>query len=208
MISAERASTTTMAFEALDPDDLLRAVRGSVLRVRSTGCGEVATGSAWLGPSYEVFTNRHVVERSETVELLTWNGIDLLPTLMETSSTLDVARLAGDWRSRDLEPLKIRTDPLAAGERIAIVGFPLGQELSISTGVVVGYEPAPEGPPIDVLKTTTVVQPGNSGGPALDMSGAVVGVVFAEEVATDEALVIPIDDVLSLADFRVESGCN
>jgi len=60
-----------------------------------------------------------------------------------------------------------------------------------------------------LLKATTVVRPGNSGGPALDEQGRVIGVIFAELIASDEALIIPWDVIASLApgDFAPEQPC-
>jgi S1-C subfamily serine protease len=104
-----------------------------------------------------------------------------------------------------------RTTRVDPGERIAIVGYPEGGPLSISTGVAVEYAPSPDPEdPVEILKATTIVKPGNSGGPALDDQGRVVGVVFAEELAVDELLIIPIDTVMGIApaDFRAEPDCR
>lgn len=182
-----------------------------MIRIRNTGCGELGVGSAWLAADGSVMTNRHVVEGDYKIEMLTWDGIDLTPSSIEVAEDLDVARLSGDWSAASaLTPLPVRTTRVEPGERIAIVGFPEGNELKVSTGVAVGYGPEPDTPAHEVLKLTNVIKPGNSGGPAIDANGEVVGVAFAEEVATDEALVIPIQAVVALtpADFVVQSPCR
>jgi S1-C subfamily serine protease len=200
-------TTTTLSTE-----ELLDKVRHSVLRVRTTGCAQLATGSAWLSENGSVITNRHVVEGAHQVELTTWDGRDLEPSDVQVSSSYDIAELNGNWSDNvALEPLTIRRTRVEPGERIAIVGYPEGGVLDISTGVAVEYAPSPDpDDPLEVLKATTVVKPGNSGGPALDVHGRVVGVVFAEELAVDELLVIPIDTVLGIdpADFRPEPDCR
>jgi S1-C subfamily serine protease len=193
------------------PDHLIDAAKRSLLRVRNTGCGELSTGSAFLGPDGVLFTNRHVAEGSRELDLLTWDGIDLRATQIEVSDGLDVARLTGDWSpAPDLTPLPVRRNRVEPGERIAIIGFPEGDQLALATGVATRYGPDPATPEHDVLKVTTIVKPGNSGGPALDMRGNVVGIVYAEEVATDEALIVPIDAVLAMdaSDFRPEPPCG
>jgi len=208
--SARRPGTTTEDGRTFTPDELLDRAKGSLVRIRNTGCGELSTGSGFLGPRGMVLTNRHVVEGHHTLELLTWDGIDLEPDAVEVSDGLDVARLHGDWSSTPLSPVSVRSAPVEPGERIAIVGFPGGDQIAITTGVATGYEPDPERPQDKVLKITTLVKPGNSGGPALDVRGEVVGIVFAEEIATDEALVVPIDTALSLpnGEFRPEPACR
>jgi S1-C subfamily serine protease len=55
-----------------------------------------------------------------------------------------------------------------------------------------------------VMRATAVVQQGNSGGPVLDEQGRLVGIVFAIEVATDYALVIPMEDISALAESSYE----
>ncbi|MFZ4434812.1 MAG: S1 family peptidase, partial [Microthrixaceae bacterium] len=191
--SAPRPTTTAaVTTTTLKPDEILDLARDSIIRVRNTGCGELGVGSAWLAEDGSVITNRHVVESHHDIEMLTWDGFDLTPTAVEFSTDLDIARLHGDWSTAaELRALPVRSTRVEPGERISIVGFPEGEKLAVSSGVAVGYGPEPDEPTHEVLKLTTVIKPGNSGGPAIDVNGQVVGVTFAKELATDEALVIP-----------------
>lgn len=207
MPSTTAPTTTT----TLGPDAILDRTRNSMIRIRNTGCGELSVGSAWLAGDHSVITNHHVVEGDYKIEMLTWDGIDLTPRSVDVADDLDIARLHGDWSAApSLTALPVRTTRVEVGERIAIVGFPEGKELTVSTGVAVGYGPEPDTPTHEVLKLTTIVKHGNSGGPAIDVNGEVVGVVFAEELATDEALVIPIQSVMALtpANFAPQSSCR
>jgi S1-C subfamily serine protease len=182
-----------------------------VIRVRNTGCGELGVGSAWLASDGTVVTNHHVVADRHELEMLTWDGIDLAPSEVDVANDLDIARLSGDWSSApELVPLPVRQSRVEPGERIAIVGFPEGERLAVTSGVAVGYGPEPDTPEHEVLKLTTVIKPGNSGGPAIDVHGEVVGVAFAKERDNDEALVIPIQDVMALGPgaFSTEQPCR
>jgi len=190
---------------------LLDVARRSLVRVRNTGCGELSVGSSWMIAGGDLVTNRHVVEDYRTIELLTWDGIDLSPDGVAASDSLDLARLHGDWSAAPgLRPLPLRADRVQPGERIFIVGFPEGEQLAVSAGVADGYGPEPDTPAHEVLKLTTIIKPGNSGGPALDSAGRVVGVAFAEEVKTDEALVIPIQalEALPASAFHSVGTCR
>lgn len=209
---ATSATPTVATNTTLNSDGLLEKVRDSVMRVRTTGCGELATGSSWLIGARELVTNRHVVDGAHKVEVTTWDGYDLETSSVRVATTHDVARLQLPSTSRVVgAPLEVRSDRVESGERIFIVGYPEGNEVSVSSGVAVEYAPSPDpDDPVEVLKATTIIQPGNSGGPAFDVNGQVVGVVFAEELAVDEALIIPIDTVLSMpgSDFVQEPDCR
>ena len=67
------------------------------------------------------------------------------------------------------------------------IGAPFGLQGSLSTGIVSGLRrqiDSPNGFAITgVIQTDAALNPGNSGGPLLDMSGRVVGV--ATQIATD-----------------------
>lgn len=195
--SEMRVSTTAdVGATRLSADDLLDRARRSVVRVRNNGCGQLSVGSAWLAQDRRLVSNRHVVEGLRTLDVTTWDGYDLSVEDAQVAVGADISRIDGDWSAADqLIPLNIRRSRVEPGERIAILGYPEGNELSVSTGIAVGYAFDPELAPREILKLTTVVKPGNSGGPAVDMNGLVVGVVYAKELDTSESLVIPIDDV-------------
>ena len=213
LASTTLPTTTTVPTPPIPPttEELLSRVRNSVVRIRNTGCGELSTGTAWLAPDGRLLSNRHVVEAARTLDVLTWDGIDATATSAQTSDSVDVGVLGGEWGLvQGLQSLPVRTERVAPGDRVAIVGYPEGQELAISTGVAVGYELDTEIGTVELLKATTVVKPGNSGGPALDDQGRVIGMVFAELIAADEALIIPWDVIAALtpADFETDLGCS
>lgn len=213
-VTTTTTTTTTVPVppppKQLTPADLLAASRHSVVRVRNTGCGELSTGSAWLADDGAMVSNRHVVEGLRNLEMNTWDGRDLVPAGAEIADEADISRIRGTWPvEARLTPLPIRTTRVEPGERIAIIGYPEGNELDVATGVALGYATDPELAPREILKLTTVVRPGNSGGPAVDAQGRVVGVVYAKERANDASLVIPIADVFgeTAALLRPETGC-
>jgi S1-C subfamily serine protease len=68
------------------------------------------------------------------------------------------------------------------GDNVVAVGFPLQGLLTSSASVATGTVSALAGIRDDIryLQISAPVQPGNSGGPLLDMSGNVIGVVVAK----------------------------
>ena len=92
----------------------------------------------------------------------------------------DLALLASEFRVGQGEIAAFRTGtPIRAGDAIAVYGFPLAGTLSSTGNVVSGNVTALAGLGDDVryFQISAPIQPGNSGGPLLDYSGLVVGIV-------------------------------
>ncbi len=83
----------------------------------------------------------------------------------------------------DLPALPLSTRRLRVGEIVVAIGNPLGFERSVSTGVVSALHRNLQAPRNGILEglvqTDAAVNPGNSGGPLVDASGAVVGITTA-----------------------------
>jgi serine protease Do len=70
------------------------------------------------------------------------------------------------------------SDRLAVGELVLALGHPFGLEQTVSLGIV-SRKGAPlqaAAPGFDFIQTDAAVNPGNSGGPLVDMGGQVIGV--------------------------------
>ena len=113
--------------------------------------------------------------------LVLHNGTPVVATLITTAPTADLAIL------RLPEPVTeaalVRGDnPVKPSEAVVVVGFPLQGLLSSQASVTAGIVSRLAGPRDDPyqLQITAPVQPGNSGSPVLDASGAVAGVVVAK----------------------------
>jgi serine protease Do len=101
------------------------------------------------------------------------------------------ATISGQDATNDLVLLHTNMDNFATaafyprprvGDQVATYGFPKSGLLSSSGNFTVGYVTSLTGMRDDTsfLQMSTPVQPGNSGGALLDMSGSVVGVVAAQ----------------------------
>jgi serine protease Do len=101
------------------------------------------------------------------------------------------ATISGQDETNDLAVLLTGMDSLSVaslhvgprlGEPVATYGFPYAGVLSSSGNFTLGNVTSLSGMKDDTrfLQTSAPVQPGNSGGPLLDMSGSVVGVVDAQ----------------------------
>ncbi len=136
----------------------------------------VSTGTGWyVADGGLIVTNGHVVEGCKAMRLK--NGADL--EMVSVSDGEDLALLRG---ATSVRPLQIRnTRNVKLAEDVLVAGYPLGSILGSGINVTVGtVSSLTGGGDTKRFQFTAPVQPGNSGGPVLDMSGNVIGVVVAK----------------------------
>jgi hypothetical protein len=147
------------------------SVPAATSRVTSTGSGFVVAKDS-------VVTNHHVIKDCTAVAIRFGNV---------TSS----AKVAADAAGSDLalltasQPLGLQVAiraSAALGEDATVAGYPLAGLLSTDLVVTSGQVNSLAGLGNDptMLQVSAPIQPGNSGGPLLDRSGSVVGVVVAK----------------------------
>lgn len=136
-----------------------------------------ATGTGWyVAPGGYLVTNAHVVEDCKMITLKSGAHLQVL----NVQPREDLALLKG---VTDVAPLSLRDGRSARlAEDVLVAGYPLGGILSSGINVTVGTVSALAGMGDDTrrFQFTAPVQPGNSGGPVLDTSGHVIGVVVSK----------------------------
>ena len=125
-----------------------------------------------------VVTNAHVVERCRTVAVTTSDGATTTATVVGVDKSNDLALLGIGGTRQPIAALR-GGRPVRQGEAVVAYGFPLSGALSSGGVSTSGSISALQGMGDDsrYLQMSAPVQPGNSGGPLLDTTGAVVGVV-------------------------------
>ncbi len=139
-------------------------------RLKGTGTGFVVSGEG------HVITNDHVVRGCKELRV---RGVDESVTpakLLAASRQDDLALLKVELKPTAVAPFRSRE--LRPGDAVVAFGFPMSGLLASSGNLTVGNITALVGTRNDerFLQTSTPIQPGNSGGPLLDMNGRVVGV--------------------------------
>lgn len=181
-----------------------REARAAALRLRVTGpqVYGAGVGSGFAVDGTTVITNAHVVDDGSEVTMTSWDGHDVDATATDTTVRHDLAVLTTDERV-PVTPLALAADDPAEGDDVVVVGFPGGGRITVDDdaevlGVVDGGDFAQQLPAELVLDKVVrldadSVRPGSSGGPVLNSSGEVVGVVYAIVVHGDrEALAVPV----------------
>lgn len=141
-----------------------------------------ALGSGFvLDKAGHIVTNYHVVSDASRVFVSFSNQERLPATIVGRDPSTDLAVLQVHMSSRALTPLMLGdSDLVRVGDSVVAIGNPLGEDRSITAGIVSALERriyAPNGAPIDhAIQTDAALNHGNSGGPLLNAHGQVIGV--------------------------------
>ncbi|HZH46186.1 MAG TPA: trypsin-like peptidase domain-containing protein [Roseococcus sp.] len=152
------------------------------LAVPNAQARTVSTGTGFLVANERVMTNHHVIDNCNRVLLRTPTGHWLAaapPARMDAALDLAVLNVPGLGGPA----LAFRTAPaIRRGEGVVAYGFPLAGLLSsdpkLTRGEVNGLRGLGDNP--NQFQISAEVQPGNSGGPLVDLQGHVVGVVVSK----------------------------
>jgi hypothetical protein len=149
--------------------DLYNGAAPAIFRVEA-GLGH---GSGFLADSTGlIITNDHVVGSAEDVVVYIEPNVRVRAAVIQrdADADLDVLRVASHLvAGRRPLPLAEPSLEVAPGDRVIALGFPLNQPLTMSAGMVANVRSG-------AILTDALVNPGNSGGPILDMTGHVIAI--------------------------------
>ncbi|MGO4763203.1 trypsin-like peptidase domain-containing protein [Cupriavidus sp. 2KB_3] len=146
---------------------------------RQIGTGVVVTESGI------VITNHHVIADASRVEIRFHDGHIAEASILQAIPEKDIAILQAKSIPDDLPAATLGSSrELAPGAEVVAVGFPFGIGPSVSAGVVSGLDRQFISPDnkqrLDkLIQFDAAANPGNSGGPLVNMNGEVVGIVTA-----------------------------
>ena len=162
-----------------------------VVSIRTT----TAQGSGWIysGDGY-IVTNNHVVGTETQVEVDFASGLKTYGNVVGTDAYSDLAVIKVDVAASDLQPLAMGdSDILQVGQTVIAIGNPFGLSGTMTTGIISALgralatlNQASGGgyfSNADIIQTDTALNPGNSGGPLLNLNGEVIGINSAIETA-------------------------
>lgn len=138
---------------------------------RSLGSGFLVT------PDGYVVTNAHVVGKNAEVQVRLASGRRLKGIVVGRDPRVDLALVKVEDEGLPVIPLG-DSEALKVGELVLALGHPFGLDQTVSLGIV-SRKGAPlraAAPGFDFIQTDAAVNPGNSGGPLVNMAGQVVGV--------------------------------
>jgi hypothetical protein len=172
----------------------------TVLSGRAADAQSFGSGFA-IGDGSIVVTNYHVVKGCGDIRLPDVGTATVFKS--DPKADLALLKISKPFSTS----LRLRTGrSLKLGEEIVVIGYPLRGLLSSPPTVTTGIVSSLAGLRDDrtEMQISAPVQPGNSGGPVLDRSGNVVGVVVAKLDAIKAALIT--GDIPQNVNFAVHSS--
>jgi S1-C subfamily serine protease len=150
---------------------------------------ELGLGSGWVYSSEGyIVTNNHVVDGATKLEVDFSSGFKTFGEVVGTDVHADLAVIKVTTPAEELTPLRMGdSDMLNVGQIVIAIGNPFGLDSTMTTGIVSALgrampsssSSAPGGgyfSSSDIIQTDAALNPGNSGGPLLNLDGEVIGV--------------------------------
>jgi S1-C subfamily serine protease len=165
-------------------------IRPSLVLIQTSTNGESRGDNGSLGSgvvindSGDVLTSLHVVAGAEEIQIIYADGTRAIGEVIAAQPENDIAVLGSNLVPEIIVPAVLgNPNSLRAGDEAFAVGNPFGLYGSVSAGVVSGFGRTfqPEGAENTIenlIQIDAAVNPGNSGGPLLNRSGHVVGIVI------------------------------
>ena len=170
------------------------AVQGAVVRVLAFAADPknkntdiesgVGTGVV-IKDDGTILTNFHVVAGAKKLRVTFFDGTETEAFVVSVQADKDLAVLKPQKIPDDLEAAILgSSQQLVPGDVVVAVGFPYGIGPSVSSGVVSGLNrhfKSPDGQHMlkGLIQFDAAANPGNSGGPLVNTTGEVVGIVTA-----------------------------
>jgi serine protease Do len=173
------AVTTPVDFSVLYARD-----NSGVVRIETVSCDRDGVGSGFLLSPTLVATVNHVTDQAAVISLVAGNQ-HTTGVVIGSDPTHDLALVRA---ARPLTGYRFRlahTDP-AVGSRVAAIGFPVGDPITLTQGGVSGLNRTitiDNSQYTGLIETDAALNPGNSGGPLLSSDGTVAGLVDAVNTA-------------------------
>ena len=168
---------------------------------RTSGSGFIIREDGYL------VTNAHVVSDAEQIQVKLSDGRRFPGRLIGQDDRVDLALVKVEAKGLPVAALG-DSNRLRVGEFVLALGHPFGLEQTVSFGIV-SRKGAPlqvAAPGFDFIQTDAAVNPGNSGGPLVNMAGEVVGINSMAARNGTIGFAIPVNLVKSLLPQLAEKG--
>ncbi len=150
----------------------------------------------------DVITNHHVLQGASRSEVKVYGGESYaVKQVTAEDPDGDLVRLSVDIPEEKVLPLRTSPTLPDVGERIMVIGTPLGLDQTVSDGIVSAVREIPGFGKI--MQMTAPISAGSSGSPVLNMKGEVVGIAtFLIVVGQNLNFAIPAGRISRMEDSK------
>ena len=160
---------TPTSVDALSVADMVESVGAGVVLIAGTS----GSGSGFIVDSAGyILTNEHVIDGAGRLTVVFDDGTRSTPQVVGFDAARDIALLRV-VTTRQLTALPLATE-VREGDEVVALGYPLGlnDRMTTTQGIVSAFRTFGG---VAYIQTDAATNPGNSGGPLLNLSGEVVG---------------------------------
>ena len=198
--------------------ELVKRIKPSAVAIETFDAkgNTVSRGSGFFVSADRIVTNRHVIERSNRVEIHLLDGRKfVVKGVLAVDGEGDLAMLQVDVPAAAAVPLPIDRSVPQEGESIVVVGNPFGLEGSVSNGIVSAVREI--GGYGKIIQITAPISPGSSGSPVVNMGGQVIGIATLQAaegqslnfaVPSERILQLKVSDLRSVSSLTAETLNN
>ncbi|WP_019449006.1 DegQ family serine endoprotease [Cupriavidus sp. BIS7] len=155
-----------------------------------------------------VMTNAHVVADADTIYVTLPDKREFKAKLIGSDKRTDVALLKIDATGLPRLPLG-DSDKIRPGEWVLAIGSPFGLDNSVTAGIV-SAKGRDTGDYLPFIQTDVAVNPGNSGGPLINLRGEVIGInsqIYSRSGGyMGISFAIPIDEAMRVTEQLKATG--
>lgn len=165
--------------------------------------------------SGHIVTNNHVIEGATEITVTFFDGTLSRAEIIGTDPDSDLAVIRADTVPANIVPVKLGdSGDIRVGEEVVAIGSPFGQNWTMTRGIISALgraNRATTGFSIPLMiQTDAAMNPGNSGGPLVDMRGQVIGVntmIFSEDrVSSGVGFSVPVNTVSRVVPELIANG--
>lgn len=179
-------------------------IQPSLVWIEADGAEENGELSRGLGTGVifdqngSILTSLHVVAGSQNINLTFADGTQSRAVITTEQPEMDIAVLEAETLPQQYLPATLgNAGALQVGDEAYVVGNPFGLYSSMSAGVISGFNRTFRPPGTNqtiegLIQVDAAVNPGNSGGPLLNRSGHVVGIVTGIINPTEDSFFVGI----------------
>jgi serine protease Do len=155
-----------------------------------------------------VLTNAHVVAGADDVIVTLSDRRELKAKVLGADKSTDVAVLKVEGANLPRLPVG-DSSRIRVGEWVIAIGSPFNLENSVTAGII-SAKSRDTGDYLPLIQSDVAVNPGNSGGPLINMRGEVIGI--NSQIATLSggyngiSFAVPIDEAMRVADQIRKTG--